>query len=319
MRRVAILDDYQGVALGLADWKSLGADVEVTALNDHVADEDKLARRIGDCEIAVIMRERTPFPRSLIDKLPNLKLLVTTGMRNRSVDVKAANERGITVCGTLSQAAPTYELAWALIMAIARQVPLEDRLTRAGAWQRTLGINLAKKTLGVIGLGRVGTAIAKIGRAFDMRVIAWSQNLTAARCAEVGVEFCPSKDELLKQSDFVTIHLILGPRNRGLIGARELGLMKPTSYLVNTSRGPIVDEPALIEALRQGTIGGAALDVFDVEPLPRDHPLRNMPNTVITPHIGYVSRDNLEQMYKTAVDNIRAWMAGKPQNVVLAE
>jgi len=317
MKRAAILDDYQNVALSLADWNSLKPDVEAVAVHEHIADEDKLAERIKDFEILVIMRERTAFPRSLLEKLPKLELLVSTGPRNRSVDVKAAKERGVTVCGTPSLGNPTAELCWGLIIAAMRNIPAEDRATRLGAWERYApGPGLAGRTLGVIGLGRQGGAVAKIGKAFDMKVLAWSQNLKKERCDELGVELAPSKDDLLRRSDVVTIHLLLSDRTRALIGAREFGLMKKTAYFVNTSRGPIVDEKALIEALDKRVIAGAALDVFDIEPLPLDHPLRRNEHAVITPHLGYGSLDNFEQMYATAIDDIKAWLAGKPKNVM---
>jgi phosphoglycerate dehydrogenase-like enzyme len=317
MKRAAILDDYQKVALSLADWGSLAPEVEVTAIHEHIADEDELAQRLKDFEILVIMRERTAFPRSLLEKLPKLELLVSTGPRNRSVDVKFAKERGVVVCGTHSLGNPTAELCWGLIIAVMRNIPAEDRATRLGGWQHyPPGPGLAGKTLGVIGLGRQGGAVAKLGKAFDMKVLAWSQNLTKARCDELGVELAPSKDELLRRADVITIHLLLSPRTRGLIGAREFALMKKTTYFINTSRGPIVDEAALIDALERKAIAGAALDVFDIEPLPRDHKLRRFDNTVIAPHLGYGSLDNFDQMYRTAVENIKAWLDGSPKNVM---
>ncbi len=319
MKRAAILDDYQNVALSVADWSRLAPEIEVTAVHEHIADEDALAKRIGDCEIVVIMRERTAFPRSLFDKLPNLKLLVTTGPRNRSVDLAAAAEHGVTVCGTASLGNPTAELTWGLILAVTRNITYEDRALRLGSWQKYApGPGLAGRTLGVIGLGRQGAAVAKIGKAFDMKVLAWSQNLTQARCDELGVALAPSKDDLLRQSDIVTVHLILSERSKGTIGAREIGLMKKTAYLINTSRGPLVEEKALIEALEAKRIAGAGIDVFDVEPLPLDHPMRRLDHAVITPHLGYGSLDNFEQMYATAIDDIRAWLAGKPQKVITA-
>jgi phosphoglycerate dehydrogenase-like enzyme len=319
MTRAAILDDYQHVALELADWKSLAPDVEVTVVHEHIADHDKLAARIKDCEIVVLMRERTPFPRALFEKLPNLKLLITTGPRNRSIDMDAAAEHKVVVCGTASLGNPTAELTWALILAITRNVTYEDRALRLGSWQKYApGPGLAGRTLGVIGLGRQGAAVAKIGKAFDMKVIGWSQNLKKERCDELGVEFAPSKEELLRRSDIVTVHLILSPRSQGTIGAREIGLMKKTAYLVNTSRGPLVDEAALVAALGKKQIAGAALDVYDVEPLPLDSPMRRVDHAVITPHLGYGSLDNFQQMYATAIEDIRAWLGSKPQNVIKA-
>lgn len=317
MKRAAILDDYQHVALTLADWNSLAPEVQVEAIHEHIADEDRLAARLKDFEILVIMRERTAFPRSLLEKLPKLELLVSTGPRNRSVDVKFAKAKGVTVCGTPSLGNPTAELCWGLIIAVMRNIPAEDRATRLGAWQHHApGPGLAGKTLGVIGLGRQGGAVAKLGKAFDMKVIAWSQNLKKERCDELGVEFCSSKDELLGRADVITIHLLLSDRTRHLIGAREFGLMKKTAYFINTSRGPIVDEAALIDTLEKKAIAGAALDVFDIEPLPRDHTLRRLDNTVIAPHLGYGSLDNFEQMYRTAVDDIQAWLKDAPKNVM---
>jgi phosphoglycerate dehydrogenase-like enzyme len=312
--RVAILDDYQAVALRLADWGSLPADVAV--FRDHVADEAGVAARLADFDAVVAMRERTPFTRSLLARLPRLRLLVTTGMRNASIDLRAAADRGIVVCGTAGLPSPTAELTWALILALVRHVPREDRATRDGRWQETLGTTLSGKTLGVLGLGQLGSRVARVGRAFEMDVLAWSQNLTAERAAAAGATLAGSKDEVLARVDIVTIHLVLGERTRGLLGARELALMRPTAYLVNTSRGPIVDEPALIAALRAGTIAGAGLDVYDEEPLPPDHPLRRLPNTVITPHLGYVTEETYRIFYPQAVEDVRAFLAGAPVRVL---
>ena len=261
------------------------------------------------------MRERTPFPRALLERLPRLRLLVTTGMRNASIDVKAAKERGITVCGTSGLPYPTAELAWGLVLALFRRIPAEDRASREGRWQTTVGLGLNGKTLGVLGLGTLGSRVAKYGRAFDMEVLAWSQNLTAARAAEVGATLV-SKDELLQRSDVVSVHLVLSDRTRGLIRARELGLMKRTAYLVNTSRGPIVDEAALLHALENGTIAGAGLDVFEVEPLPPDHPFLRLPSTVVTPHLGYVTEETYRIFFGHAVENIKAFLDGKPVRVL---
>ena len=317
MPRVAVLDDYQNVARDMADWESLPDDVTVDVFNDHLSDEDEVAERLGPYDIIVAMRERTPFQRTLIRRLPNLKLLVTTGMRNASIDVSAASDHGVTVCGTDGLPYPTAELTWALVLALARKVPTEDSATRAGGWQVTMGEGLQGKTLGVIGLGRLGSQVATVGCAFGMDVIAWSQNLTADRAAEFGARLV-SKDELLSSADVVTIHLVLSDRTRGLIGKRELSLMKRSSYLVNTSRGPIVDESALVEALRSERIAGAGLDVFDIEPLPKDHPLRTLPNTVLTPHMGYVTIETYRVFYGDAVENIRAFLEGSPVRVVTA-
>src|SRR5262245_13153484 len=281
MAGVGLLDDYQGVALRMADWKSLPAGTEVVAFPDHLADESALAARLADFDIVMAMRERTPFARSVLERLPKLRLLITAGMRNASIDMKATAERGVLVCGTAGLPYPTAELAWGLILGLMRRIPAEDRATREGRWQVSLGLGLNGKTLGVLGLGTLGSRVARVGRAFEMDVLAWSQNLTAQRAAEVGATLVGGKDELLARADVVTIHLVLSDRTRGLIGARELGLMKRSAHLVNTSRGPIVDEAALVRALRDGTIAGAGLDVFDEEPLPLDHPLRQLPNTVI--------------------------------------
>jgi D-3-phosphoglycerate dehydrogenase len=316
-RRCAIIDDYQNCAFELADWKSLSADVDFTAFTDHLADEDAVADRLRDFEIVSIMRERTPFRATLLAKLPNLKLLLTSGMRNAAIDVAAAKDRGVTVCGTPMLGYPTAELTWGLILGLLRHIPLEDRSTRLGTWQRTLGVCVREKVLGVVGLGRLGSQVATVGRAFGMEVIAWSQNLTAERCAEFGARLV-TKEELFARSDIVTIHLILSKRTRGLVTAADFARMKPTAYFVNTSRGPIVEERALISVLERRAIAGAALDVFDIEPLPLDHPLRRFDNSVVTPHLGYVSVENYRRIFATTVDNIRAWLAGKPINVVEA-
>jgi phosphoglycerate dehydrogenase-like enzyme len=317
MARVALLDDYQGVALSMADWKSVPAGTEVVAFKDHLADEAALAARLADFDIVMALRERTPFTRSLLERLPKLKLLITAGMRNASIDMKAAAERGVVVCGTAGLPYPTAELAWGLILALARRIPAEDRATREGQWQTTVGLGLNGKTLGVLGLGTLGSRAAKVGLAFEMKVLAWSQNLTAERAAEVGAMLTP-KDELLAHSDFVSIHLVLGDRSRGLIGERELGLMKRSAYLVNTSRGPIVDEAALIRALQDGTIAGAGLDVFDVEPLPLDHPFRRLPNTVISPHLGYVTEETYRVFYGQVLEDVTAFLGGAPVRVLRA-
>jgi phosphoglycerate dehydrogenase-like enzyme len=315
MARVAILDDYQNVARRMADWASLPAGTEVVVFADHLSGTDAVAKRLADFDAVVAMRERTPFPRALLERLPKLKLLVTTGMRNASIDVAAAIERGITVCGTAGLPYPTAELTWGLILGLFRRIPTEDRATREGRWQVSCGLGLNGKTLGVIGLGGLGSRVAKIGRAFEMDVIAWSQNLTAARATEVGARLV-TKEELLARSDVVSVHLVLGDRTRGLLGARELARMKPTAYLVNTSRGPIVEETALVDAVRKGTIAGAGLDVYDEEPLPLDHPLRNLPNTVITPHLGYVTEEGYQIFYGHALEDVKGWLAGQPVRVL---
>lgn len=314
--RCAILDDYQNVALSMADWSKVKADAEITVFNAPLGDTDAVARALADYSIVCLMRERTAFPRALIEKLPKLKLIVTTGLRNAAIDVAAANERGITVCGTESAGHPTAELTIGLMIDLARRIGFENARMKAGEpWQVTVGGDLYGKTLGIIGLGKLGSRVAKVGLAFGMKVIAWSQNLTPEKCKEAGVGHA-QKDDLLRQSDFVTIHTVLSARSRGLIGARELSLMKPSAFLINTSRGPIVDEAALIAALKENRIAGAGLDVYDEEPLPRDHALRKLPNALITPHLGYVTADNYRLFYGQTVEAIRAFFDGKPVRVV---
>lgn len=315
MTKVAVLDDYQSVALQMADWDSLPDDVAVDVFQDHLTDEDDVAVRLTPYDIIVAMRERTPFQRSLLDRLPNLRLLVTTGMRNASIDIAAAADRGVTVCGTDGVPYPTAELTWGLILALLRKIPTEDRATRDGKWQVSVGEGLHGKTLGVIGLGRLGSQVATVGVAFGMNVVAWSQNLTSERANEFGATLV-TKQELLSSADIVTIHVVLSGRTRSLLGADELSSMKPSAYLVNTSRGPIVDESALIDALQRGTIAGAGLDVFDIEPPPLDHPLRSLPNTVLTPHMGYVTDETYRVFYGDAVENIKAFLNGSPVRVI---
>jgi len=311
--RVAVLDDYQRVAEGLAPWSGIAADV--TFFHDHLGDDDDVVARLAPFGSIVAMRERTPFSRARLERLPNLRLLVTTGRGNAAIDVEAAQELGILVSGTDGLVAPTAELTWALILALTRNLVVEDANVRAGRWQTTIGPELDARTLGVIGLGRQGARVAEIGRAFGMRLLAWSQNLTAERAAQAGATRV-ELHELLARADVVTIHLRLSDRTRALIGARELAAMRPDAYLVNTSRGPIVDEAALLDALHAGSIAGAALDVFDVEPLPPDHPLRSAPNTVLTPHIGYVARSNYELFYRQAVEDVEAFLRGEPIRLV---
>jgi phosphoglycerate dehydrogenase-like enzyme len=315
---VAVLDDYQSVARESGPWDELGDAVELTIFHDHIAeaDEDALVDRLAPFDVIVAMRERTPFPRALLARLPRLRLLVTTGMGNVAIDLDAARERGIVVSGTGGVVTATAELTWALILALARQIPREDRSVRDGGWQETVGIDLAGRTLGIVGLGRLGTRVARVAQAFEMETIAWSQNLDPAVAAAAGVSAVADRDELLSRADVVTIHLRLSDRTRGLIGAEELARMKPGALLVNTSRGPIVDEPALIEALRSGRLAGAALDVFDVEPLPADHPLRTLPRTILTPHLGYVTRATYAVFYRDAVADIAAWLRDAPIRVL---
>ena len=311
MRRLAILDDYQHVAGSLADWTRLEPTVEVTIFDDHIAGLDALAQRLGDFEIIIAMRERTPFPAALFERLPKLELLVSTGARNRAIDLDAARDAGVVVCGTRALGGGTVELTWGLIIALTRNITREDAAVRDGRWQIALGPELGGRTIGVVGLGRVGGRVAQIAGAFGMSPIAWSENLTAERAGAVGARLV-GKDELFATADVVTLHLVLSERTRGLVGARELALMKPTAYLVNTARGPIVDERALVAALDAGSIAGAALDVFDEEPLPLGHPLRALPNTVVTPHIGYVARDAYEAFYADALEDVEAFLAGSP-------
>ncbi len=313
--RVAVLDDYQKVAQRSADWSALPQGVAVTFFHDHLADPDRLALRLAPFAIVGIMRERTPFPGALLERLPNLRLLITTGPRNASIDVAAAQRLGITVCGTRSSGHATAELALALVLALARGLPAETAALRAGGWQVGLGRDLAGATLGLVGLGRLGSRVAKLGQAFGMTTIAWSQNLTEAAAAEHGVHRV-DKAELFRRADFISVHLQLSPRTRGLIGAAELALMQPDAFLVNTSRGPIVDEDALVEALQAGRIAGAALDVYEHEPLPPEHRLRRVPNLLLTPHIGYVTRETYALFYGDMVAGIAAFLAGKPQRVI---
>lgn len=313
--RVAVLDDYQRVASVCGPWDTLGPEVEVEVFHDHVSDARELIGRLARFDALVAMRERTRFSRELLAQLPRLRLLVTTGARNAAIDVEAARERGITVCGTGGLPYPTAELTWGLLLALARSIPREDAAVRAGAWQTSLGLGLSGKTLGLLGLGRLGAQVARIARAFDMRVVAYSQNLTPQRAAEHGATYLPL-DELLASADVVSVHLVLSERTRGLVGARELGLLKPGALLINTSRGPIVDERALITALKSGKLAGAALDVFDIEPLPLTHPLRQLPNTVLTPHLGYVTRETYRIFYHDAVEDILAFRAGQPVRVL---
>jgi phosphoglycerate dehydrogenase-like enzyme len=304
---IAVLDDYQGVALTLADWSKVTARARVTVFNDHLDDPDAVVERLLPFDVVCVMRERTPLRRQVIERLPKLKLIASTAMRNASIDADAAAERGIAIVHTSYSSSPTVELTWALILAGARHIVSENASLRAGGWQRSVGDDLAGKTLGIVGLGNIGAQVAKVGLAFGMQVIAWSQNLTREAAAAAGARLVP-KEELLREADVVSIHLVLSGRTRGLIGAAEIQLMKPTARLVNTSRGPIIVESALIEALANGRIAGAAIDVFDVEPLPPEHPYRRLDRVLATPHIGYVSRGLYERFYRDTVANIAAWL-----------
>ncbi|HVX19793.1 MAG TPA: D-2-hydroxyacid dehydrogenase family protein [Acidimicrobiales bacterium] len=307
--RVVVLDDYQGVALSSADWSPVAARADVDVCRDHIDDPDELVARLGGAEVVVLMRERTPVGADLLDRLPALRLVVTTGPRNAAVDVAACRARGVAVCGTGGYVDPTTELTWGLILAVTKRIPEEAASVRAGGWQRSVGTDLAGKTLGVVGLGRIGAGVAQVAAAFGMSVIAWSQNLTAARAAEAGAELV-GKADLFGRADVVTLHLVLGDRTRGIVGPAELAAMKPTAFLVNTSRGPLVDEPALVAALERGAIAGAGLDVFEQEPLPAAHPFRTLPNVVATPHIGYVTAEMYALFYREVVEDIAAFLDG---------
>ena len=316
--KVAVLDDYQSVAESLSDWSQLPRGTEVAFFSDHLTGEDALAERLVGFDVVMGMRERTPFPRSLLERLPNLRLLVTTGRRNASFDVEAATDLGIAVCGTNGAGEGPTELTWGLILGIVRQIPLEDRLSREGRWGTTVGVGLKGKTIGLLGLGHIGSLVARVANAFDMNIIAWSQNLTGERARECNATLV-DKDTLFSDSDIVSVHLVLSQRTRGLVGARELSLMKPTSYLINISRGPIVDEGALVDVLQRKAIAGAALDTFDVEPLPEGHPLLQLDNTLICPHLGYVTDDSYRAMYAGVIEDIRAFASGEPVRMINGE
>lgn len=309
--RVAVLDDYQAVALRCADWSGVEEKATLTVFTAPIGDEQAVIDALSDFDVVCVMRERTPFPKSVIDALPKLKLIVTTGARNAAIDVAAAHARGVTVCGTRSPGHATGELAMGLILALARGIVPENQSLMAGGWQAGLGRDVRGAVLGIIGLGRLGSLVASFAKAFGMEVIAWSENLTDERCAEVGVRRV-SKEELLKTSDFITIHTRLSSRTEGLIGAAELAQMKSDACIVNTSRGPIIDDDALIAALTEGRIGGAALDVYDEEPLPADHRLKQAPNLLLTPHLGYVTRETYKVFYEETVEAVEAFLAGKP-------
>ena len=316
--RCAILDDYQNVALSYADWSKVASDVEVKVFNLPFKNKEEVHRALQGFQIIAMMRERTAFLRDTIEALPDLKLLITTGAGNKSIDLTAAAERGVTVAGTGTFGNPTTGIAFGLILELTRRIGFENARMKAGApWQVTVGHDIEGMTLGIIGLGKLGRRMANVAKAFGMKVIAWSPNLTPEKCKEAGVDYA-SKEDLLRNADIVTIHVQLGDRSRGLLGAKDLALMKPTAYLINTSRGPIVDEKALIAALTDGRIGGAGLDVFDVEPLPVDHPFRKLDNVVLTPHLGYVSIENYKVYYPDIVANIRAFVDGKPVKVITA-
>src|ERR1700720_1422472 len=317
--RLSILDDYQGVALDMADWSSVRArGIEIAVERFPFADEDDVVRSLADSEIVAAMRERTAFPKRVVDRLPKLKLLITTGMRNASFDMAALKDSHVTVCGTGGPGGgneDTAELAWGLILGAARRIAEDDQFMRHGGWQTRIGHRIAGKTLGLLGLGRLGSAVARVGLAFEMKAIAWSQNLTAEKAAAQGVELV-DKDELFSRSDVLSVHLVLSPRSRGLVGAREIGLMKKSAILVNTSRGPICDTDAVIAALKEGRLAYAGFDVYDKEPLPIDHKLRPCPNVILTPHIGYVTDENYRSSYPQIVENIMGFLDGKPRRVI---
>jgi phosphoglycerate dehydrogenase-like enzyme len=314
--RCAVLDDYQNVVLKVTDWSKVSGDLDIKVFNEHLGGPDNVVKALQGFGIVCAMRERTGFPRAVIEKLPDLKLLITTGLRNASIDVAAAKEHGVVVCGTPSVGNPTSGVAIGLMLELTRRIGYENAKMKAGVpWQTTIGVDLDGMTLGVLGLGKLGTRTAKIAKAFGMKVIAWSQNLTPEKCHEAGVHYV-SKEELFRQADFITIHVILSQRTRGLVGPNELALMKPSAYIINTSRGPIIDEAALLEVLQNKKIGGAGLDVFDVEPLPTDHPLRKLDNVVLTPHLGYVATQNYRAYYGGVVEDIRAFLDGKPVRVM---
>jgi len=308
--RIAILDDYQNVALSMADWSALDGRATVTVFNDHLESTDAVVARLQPFEIVCVMRERTPMTRAIIERLPKLRVIASTGFRNASIDLEAAAERGVQTLNTGYSSAPTIEMTWALILASSRNLIEENAALRSGGWQRHVGDEIAGRTLGLLGLGNIGREVTRIGKAFGMTVIAWSQNLTGEQAADAGAVKVP-KDDLFRRADIVSIHLVLSDRTRGLVGAAEFALMKPTARLVNTSRGPIVVEADLLDALKSGKIAGAAIDVFDQEPLPLDHPFRGLPNLLATPHIGYVSRNLYGRFYQDTVSNIIRWLDGK--------
>jgi phosphoglycerate dehydrogenase-like enzyme len=310
--RLAILDDYQQVSGDYADWSALGPDgVGVTVFSRPFTSEADAVRSLSGFDIVIAMRERTPFPRAVLAKLPRLKLLVTTGAANAAIDLAAAEEHGVTVCGTGGSPSAAPELTWALLLALARNLTAEENALRSGRWQNTVGSELAGKTLGIVGLGKIGHKVAGYGHAFGMKVLAWSQNLEEETAAAAGVRKV-SKDELFRESDVVTLHLRLSPRSEGTVGEAELRLLGPSGMLVNTARGPLVDQPALVRALEKGWIRGAALDVYGQEPLPAGHPLLAAPNTLLTPHLGYVTHESYAQFYGGALEDVKSWLAGVP-------
>lgn len=308
--RIGILDDYLDTVLTSADWSALPDDCEVEVFNKNIPPE-QAAQTLGKFDVLVATRERMPFPAAVVDRLPNLKLLVTTGMNNRAIDLAACKKRGIVVCGTPSMNGSTLELTWALVLGLTKHIPLNDKTMKSGAWQAALGMSLYRKTLGVVGLGKIGSGSAAMGKLFGMDVLAWSPNLTPARAAEQGVS-AVDKKTLFSRSDVIVVHMVLSEKTQNLIGKAEFDAMKPTALLVNTSRGPLIDEKAILDALNSGKIGGAGLDVYWQEPLPADHPIRKARNVLLTGHMGYNTAENAVMVYPAAIENILAWRAGKP-------
>jgi phosphoglycerate dehydrogenase-like enzyme len=315
VKRIVLLDDYQGIALDYGGWDRVPDEWEKVALCQHIADPDELVEALAGAEIVLAMRERTQFPASTLDRLPDLKLLITTGMGNVAIDIPAAQRNGVVVCGTGGHGPATAELAWALILGLARKIPAEDAEMRRGGWQTTIGTDIAGTTLGLVGLGNLGKQMVPVAKAFGMDVVAWSTNLDPEAARAAGAEPV-RKDELFERSDFVSVHYKLSERSRGLVGAGDLALMKSSAFLVNTSRGPIVDTNALLDALEAGTIAGAGIDVYDTEPLPADHALRSAPRTIITPHLGYVTEDTYMVFFDDAVEDVLAYLAGDPVRVL---
>jgi phosphoglycerate dehydrogenase-like enzyme len=310
--RCAILDDYLNISLKLADWSKIEDRVDVTVFNQPFASQDSAVSALKDFEIILAMRERTPFPREVFEQLPKLKLLITSGMRNAAIDMAAAKDKGVVVCGTNWPRDPTAALTMGMILELTRNIGRENARMHAGEYlQKHVGIEIDGKTLGVVGLGKLGAKVSTIAKTFGMNVIAWSPNLTAERCKEVGVGYA-TKEELFSTADIITIHMVLSDRSRGLVGAAELGRMKPTSFIVNSARGPIIDEMALLETLKARKIAGAAVDVFSVEPLPVDHPFRKLDNLVLTPHLGYVTQETFIAHYTQMVEGIDGWFKGEP-------
>ena len=312
--QIGILDDYQGVALQSADWSPLAEKAQITVFRDHLTNSASLVERLKPFDVLCVMRERTPLTREILEQLPELKLIASTGARNASIDLAAAEERGITVCNTGYSSHGAIEITWALILALLRNIPAEFASVQAGQWQTSVGGDLDGKTIGLVGLGNIGAKIAQIAQAFGMKIVAWSQNLTHESAEKHGA-ILVSKEELFRTADIVTVHLVLGPRTKGIVGAAELGLMKKTAYFINTSRGPLVDESALINALDSRSIAGAALDVYEIEPLPASHPYRSLDRLLVTPHIGFVTEETYKIFYRDTVENIAAWLSGTPVRV----